>query len=246
MPTALQSSKPWQVLILMELNHLLVHCDLQAMLDESWGVSMDFDDGYRMYIRPGAIDVLRSVLDEAQKSCTLGIFTGMSSDLALQMVKELLKQTIVEKKQDEWQVMHHGNELVSLFNKDLKLRVFLFHRSEHEAIDSRVETSMEEDSGKQFRSLHDDFFQAISIANSQGNCFSKENTVLVAFEKERNLLSENVFCVDKWMFQENGSYMQELRNQLTVLFYEQPDNVISWLQSRVKDCVFTWNCKDAY
>ena len=145
MPTALQSSKPWQVLILMELNHLLVHCDLQAMLDESWGVSMDFDDGYQMYIRPGAIDVLCSVLDEAQKSCTLGIFTGMSSDLALQMVKELLKQTIVEKKQDEWQVMHHGNESVSLFNKDLKLRVFIFQRTEHEESDPEEETLMEED-----------------------------------------------------------------------------------------------------
>ena len=205
MPTALQSSKPWQVLILMELNHLLVHCDLQAMLDESWGVSMDFDDGYRMYIRPGAIDVLCSVLDEAQKSCTLGIFTGMSSDLALQMVKELLKQTIVEKKQDEWQVMHHGNESVSLFNKDLKLRVFIFQRTEHEEIDPEEETwLMEEDKNKQFWWLQADFSLAIFIANSQGNCFSKQNTVLVAFEKERNILSDNVFSVKRWMSHENG------------------------------------------
>ena len=236
MPTALQSSKPWQVLILVELNHLLVHCDLQAMLDESWGVSMDFDDGYRMYIRPGAIDVLRSVLEEPQKSCTLGIFTGLKMDLALQMVTELLKQTI-EKKQNEWQVTRHQNESVSLFNKDLKLRVFIFQRTEHEESDPEEETLMEEDKNNQFRWLQADFSLAIFIANSQGNCFSKQNTVLVAFEKERNILSDNVFSVEKWMSHENGDYMKSIRDRITSLFYEQPENVMTWLKPGVQHFV---------
>ena len=140
----LQSNRPWEVLILVELNHLLVHCDLSALWDESWGVSMEFERGYRMYVRPGAIDVLRSVLEEPQKSCTLGIFTGLKMDLALQMVTKLLKQTI-EKKQKEWQVTRHQSESVSLFNKDLKLRVFIFQRTEHEESDPEEETLMEED-----------------------------------------------------------------------------------------------------
>ena len=154
------------------------------------------------------------------------------------MVKELLKQTIVEKKQDEWQVMHHGSESVSLFNKDLKLRVIIFQRTEHEEIDPEEETwLMEEDKNKQFWWLQADFSLAIFIANSQGNCFSKQNTVLVAFEKERNILSDNVFSVKRWMSHENGDYMKSIRDCITLLFYEQPENVMTWLKPRVQHFV---------
>ena len=45
MPTALPSNRSWQVLILVELNHLLARCTLDALSELSWGAGTEFEEG---------------------------------------------------------------------------------------------------------------------------------------------------------------------------------------------------------
>ena len=234
MPTDLQSNSPWQVLILVELNHLLIHCDLEALKDGSWGESTEFEQdgfGYRIFTRPGAIDFLRFALQQSPRSCTLGIFSGLETSNLLQMVKELLRQT-AEGDEDEWQAEEGPHESVSFVNKDMTQRVHIFHRTEHEELGSDME-AYHNKSGEQ---LAVDFIKAIFLANFQATCwkYTLQNTVLLAFKEERNWLSDNVLSVERWMYPEDGEYMKSIRDRITSLFQAQPEHVKTWLKSGIQ------------
>ena len=234
MPTDLQSNNPWQVLILVELNHLLIHCDLEALRDGSWGESTEFEQdgfGYRIFTRPGAIDFLRFALQQSPRSCTLGIFSGLKTSNLLQMVKELLRQT-AEGDEDEWQAEEGPHESVSFVNKDMTQRVHIFHRTEHEELGSDME-AYHNKSGEQ---LAVDFIKAIFLANFQATYwkYTLQNTVLLAFKEERNWLSDNVLSVERWMYPEDGEYMKSIRDRITSLFQAQPEHVKTWLKSGIQ------------
>ena len=235
MPTALPSNRSWQVLILVELNHLLVRCTLDPLSDISWGAFTDFGppEGYRMHVRPGAIELLRCALTKSPRSCTLGFFSGLNPSMVLRIVKVLLKQMFVHDG-DEWQAEIGPCNSVSVINKNMTLRVHIFQRTEHEEIDP--DNFSDNSREQQFNWLHDDLSRAMSLANNQANCckFSLQNTVLVAFEKERTWFPDNVLSVERWMQWEDGNYMKSVEDRITDWIETQPTHVRSWLRPGVQ------------
>eukprot|EP00973_Karenia_brevis_P084131 11673123-Karenia_brevis.AAC.1 len=94
--------------------------------------------GCRMYIRPGAIDLVRHLLEETRNTCTLGIFTGLNVELALEMVKNLFNKTVVnqtetEEPENEWHTQENSWP-PSVVNKDRTVQVYIFHRYDNDTL----------------------------------------------------------------------------------------------------------------
>ena len=225
----------WQVLILVELNKLLVNCTLDPLSGFLGGEGIDFGppEGWCLRIRPGAIELLRCALTKSPRSCTLGFFSGLNPSMVLRIVKVLLKQMFVHDG-DEWQAEIGPCNSVSVINKNMTLRVHIFQRTEHEEIDP--DNFSDNSREQQFNWLHDDLSRAMSLANNQANCckFSLQNTVLVAFEKERTWFPDNVLSVERWMQWEDGNYMKSVEDRITDWIETQPTHVRSWLRPGVQ------------
>jgi len=236
MTATLQSNRPWQVLILLEFNRLLVHGDYEALPEISWGMAIEIESkGCRMYIRPGAIDLVRHLLEETRKTCTLGIFTGLNVELALEMVKALFNETVVKQTEEtedkEWQT-EKDSWPPSVVNKDRTVRVYIFHRRDQEILGKELS---EIDMHRQPRWLYHDLNQVWEIMHAKGNNFTKQNTVLVGFKKEYNLCPDMVLSAEEWIYQyEDGIHMKSLRDRIASLFYQQPDHVMTWLKPGIQ------------
>ena len=232
---------PWDyrmptVLILVELNKLLVKCTLDALLESAWGKGIDFGppEGWRLHVRPGAIELLRCALTKLPRSCTLGIFSGLNPSMVLQIVKVLLKQTFVHDG-DEWQAEEGLWNSVSVINKNMTLRVHIVQRTEREEIDPDTDVAAYSKE-QQFNWLYNDLNRAMFFANYQANCckFSLQNTVLVAFEQERTWFPDNVLSVKRWTQWETGTYMKSIEDRITDWIETQPTHVRSWLRPGVQ------------
>lgn len=226
---ALQANRPWQVLILLEFNHMIVRCDFEALEDSSWGQAIEFETGgYRMYIRPGADAFVVSLLEETRRTCALAIFTGLSPKVAVPMVRELFriitKDLTWEAEQEEWFPP-------SVTNKS-GIRVYIIERSERDDPDienwSPLDIRMPAEQSLQL--LYHDFGKAWEALNSKGYNFHKQNTMLIGSPKDRSLCPENVLGMSTWVWWESTEHMKTMRDRILNLFYEKPDNVITWLK----------------
>ena len=223
------SHRPWRVLVLLELNRLLVDFDSEAKpkTNLSWATPIELSEGYRMYIRPGAEDFVRCLLEATRKECTLGIFTGISLTIAVPMVVNLFK-----KSGNGWNWKADMSHLSqpSVISETVGICVYIFPRTQHKeadvlSLDGRLVYEQES------RALQADFEKVWSyINNIEDHHFHQHNTVLIASQFERMLCSENVLCLCWWQFWEDGNYMKEMRNAMARLFHSKPDRIKDWLR----------------
>ena len=155
------------------------------------------------------------------------------------MVGKLLEQ-VVENEKDEWQAEEGPCNIHSFVNLRRGKRVHIFQRGEREELailDSDDVGGFCTNSRElQPNVLFTDFWKAMSVANLHADCpkFSMQNTVLVAFEKERHWLPDNVLSVERWEHNEDGEYMKAIEDRITLLFETQPAQIKSWLKPRVQ------------
>lgn len=223
---ALQTTRPWQVLILLELNHIVVRCDFEALEDYMWGQAIEFQQGgYRMYIRPGAVDFLELLLQETPRTCSLAFFTGLLPKTAVPIVKELFMRVTPD---CTWEVEQEEWFPPSVVNQS-GIRVYIFQRSEKERNEN--EDDPDHMSAEQsLQLLYYDFEKVWEALNFQGYNFHKQNTMLIASPKDEWLCPQNVLGMSRWECCESPRHMKNMKDRISTLFYEKPANVITWLK----------------
>lgn len=227
---AWQANCHWQVLLLLEFNHLLVRGDIEAVSELGWGHGIEFQHlGFRMYIRPGAQAFLKTLLEMTLTRCAFAIFTGLSHDIVVPMMIKLFQ---IVTQDASWQ---EGQEDLgqSLFVVNHSgIRIYIINRSVKEQLGSSPDKCMSLEQSRRY--LYYDFGKAWQVLNCSYFNFHKQNTMLIGFKEDRLACPENVLSMNRWAQWESNEYMDHMCNYIWHLFNTNPGNasdVCSLLQT---------------
>ena len=227
--SAWQANSHWKVLVLLEFNHLLVRCTLDALAESGWGDSIELT-GYRMHIRPGAIEFLDTFLQETSRTCNLAIFTGLSPDIVVEMVIVLFRMFDLT-----WNV-EQGDWLapsVAIVN-GRGIRVYIIERSVKEELDNEKGSSRDICMPPELsrRRLYLDFGKAWQALNCMDdNNFHKQNTMLIGFKEDKSLCPDNVLSMRRWERWDTREHMDYMCTCIEHFFRQKPFDVRIWLQT---------------